>query len=57
MLLDQRPPKGQLLAWKGGATLFHAVRAYEDHRSDEFQRNYQQALDLFSQAGKLQNGE
>ena len=57
LLLEQRPgQKADLLAWKGGASLYRAVRAYENNRPDEFQRDYQQALDFFSQAGKLRSG-
>lgn len=54
LLLEKRPSeKAGLLAWKGGATLYRAVRAYEKNRVDEFQQNYRLALDLFSQAEKL----
>ena len=57
LLLEKRPTqKADLLAWKGGASLYRAVRAYEDNRTDEFQRKYQQALDLFSEAAKLGAG-
>lgn len=59
ILLDKRPEsKSELLAWQGGATLYHAVRAYEANRNDEFQQKYRQALDLFAQAKQLgpQNG-
>jgi tetratricopeptide (TPR) repeat protein len=54
LLLEKRPEaKADLLAWKGGATLYRAVRAYESNSRDEFQKKYQQALDLFTQAGQL----
>ena len=59
LLLEKRPgAKSDLLAWQGGATLYRAVRAYENNRPDEFQQNYRKALDLFSQARRLapQNG-
>ena len=57
LLLEKRPSqKANLLAWKAGATLFRAVLAHENNRPDEFQRTYQQALDLFSQAAKLGEG-
>ncbi|HXG91100.1 MAG TPA: hypothetical protein VNN73_01870 [Blastocatellia bacterium] len=53
ILLEKRPDqKADLLAWKAGATLYRAVRAYENNRSDEFQRYYKQALDLFAEAQK-----
>ncbi len=55
LLLEKRPAaKADLLAWKASATLYRAVRAHENNRGDEFQRNYQTALDLFSQARQLQ---
>jgi hypothetical protein len=54
LLLEKRPAeKSSLLAWKGGAALYRAVRAYENNRTDEFQNYYRQALDLFSEARKL----
>lgn len=53
LLMEQRPDqKGNLLAWKGGALLYRAVRANENKRADEFQRYYQQALDAFAEARK-----
>jgi hypothetical protein len=57
LLFEQRPAqKGNLLAWKGGASLYRAVRAYENKRSDEFQRYYRDALDAFSEAAKSTSG-
>lgn len=57
ILLEQRPAqRANLLAWSAGATLYRAVKAHENNRTDEFERNYRQALDLFSQAGKLGSG-
>jgi hypothetical protein len=51
--MEQRPnQKVDLLAWKGGAALYRAVRAHESSHTDEFQKYYRQALDLFSEAGK-----
>jgi tetratricopeptide (TPR) repeat protein len=53
-LLEKRPAaKSDLLAWKAGAAIYRAVRAHEANRNDEFQREYRQALDLFSQAREL----
>lgn len=50
-LLEKRPAaRAELLAWKGGATLYRAVAALESNRRDEFERKYQQALELFAQA-------
>lgn len=52
-LLEKRPAaKAELLAWKGGAMLYRAVRAYENKRNEEFQQRYQQALALFAEAIK-----
>jgi hypothetical protein len=54
LLLEKRPAeKSSLLAWKGGATLYRAVRAHENNRADEFKTYYRQALDLFTEARKL----
>lgn len=58
-LLEKRPAaKADLLAWKGGATLYRAVLANENNRPEEFQRQYQQTVDLFGQAfaGNADNG-
>lgn len=53
-LLEQRPQaKADLLAWKGGATLYRAVLAREAGDSEEFQRSYQKARDLFAEAKTL----
>jgi hypothetical protein len=58
LLLEKRPgDKAHLLAWKGGAMLYRAVRAHENNRGDEFQQYYQQALDVFSQASQLAPGD
>lgn len=55
LLLEKRPAaKADLLAWKGGAMLYHAVQASENKRQDEFKQKYQQALDLFAQARQIQ---
>jgi len=57
LLLVQRPAqRGNLLAWKGGAALYRAVRAHETNKADEFQRFYRQALDHFAEAGKVTSG-
>jgi len=54
LLIENRPAaKPTLLAWKGGATLYRAVRAYENNHRDEFEQNYRLALNLFSQARQL----
>lgn len=57
LLLEQRPDqKGNLLAWKGAALLYRAVRAHENNRADEFQQYYRQALDTFAEARKTTTG-
>src|SRR5262245_23936430 len=44
-LLKRRPAeKPVLLTWKAGATLYRAVRAFEENRTDEFRAHYQDAL-------------
>jgi hypothetical protein len=51
LLMEKRPgAKSDLLAWKASAAYYRAVRAYEDKRNDEFQKNYRLSLDLFAQA-------
>lgn len=53
-LLEKRPAaKSSLLAWKAGIATYRAVRAHESNRNDEFQREYREAMDLFSQARNL----
>jgi hypothetical protein len=53
-LLEKRPAaKSSLLAWKAGIATYRAVRAHEANRNDEFQREYREAMDLFSQARNL----
>jgi hypothetical protein len=57
LLLEQRPDqKGNLLAWKASAALYRAVVAFENKQKDEFQEKYQLALDLFSEAAKVNSG-
>ncbi len=51
LLLEQRPDrKAELLAWKGGMKLYLAVLAFEDDQTEEFERLYQETLDLNDQA-------
>lgn len=53
-LLQSRPgAKSDLLAWKGSATLYRAVRAYENKNKEEFQKYYGKAMELFSEARKI----
>jgi tetratricopeptide (TPR) repeat protein len=54
LLLDLRPAeKPDLLAWKGGAQLYRAIRSLDEKRKDEFQKNYDLALAKFDEARKL----
>ena len=51
LLLEQRPKnKAEILAWKGGARLYRAVLALEAGNTEEFERLYQETLDLHEQA-------
>jgi len=51
LLLESRPgAKSDLLAWKGGAKLYRAVRAHENKKSEEYKQYYNEALDLFAKA-------
>ncbi|MGH9798906.1 MAG: hypothetical protein ACRD82_00935 [Blastocatellia bacterium] len=57
LLMEKRPgSKAELMAWKGGATLYRAVHALEEKRQDEFKQKYKQALDIFEQAHQIQPG-
>lgn len=57
LLLKQRPDqKANLLAWKGGATLYRAVRAHQAHKTREYQTLSRQARDLFAQAATFKTG-
>jgi tetratricopeptide (TPR) repeat protein len=54
LLLEQRPDdKSVLLAWKAGAKLYRAVRAFENDHAEEFRRKYQEAVELFVESKKL----
>ncbi|MGE0882166.1 MAG: hypothetical protein AB7P14_01360 [Blastocatellales bacterium] len=51
LLLEKRPgAKSDLLAWKGGAKMYRAVRAHENNKSEEFKKYYNEALELFAEA-------
>lgn len=53
-LLKDRPvERAELLAWKGGTRLYRAVLALEAGKKDEFDRGYQETLDLFKEAREL----
>jgi len=54
LVLEQRPKdKAELLAWKGGTKIYRAVLAQEAGRTEEFERDYQETLDLFADAKRL----
>jgi tetratricopeptide (TPR) repeat protein len=54
LLLEQRPnSRADLRAWKGGAKLFRAVLAREAGDNDQFQKLYDEAAALFSEARTL----
>jgi tetratricopeptide (TPR) repeat protein len=53
-LLNDRPrERTALLAWKGGTKLYRAVVAREAGNDAEFERYYQETIDLFAEAKKL----
>ena len=53
-LLKLRPAaKADLLAWKGGATLYRAVLAHEANESEKFRRYMRKSLGLFAEAREL----
>jgi tetratricopeptide (TPR) repeat protein len=57
ILLKERPgERANLLAWKGLAATYRAVRAHESGQAQEFERRYAEALDGFSAAAKLEFG-
>lgn len=54
LLLDERPrDRAELLAWKGGTKLYRALLALEAGNNEEFDRYYQESLELFAEAKKL----
>jgi tetratricopeptide (TPR) repeat protein len=54
LLLEQRPAaRAECLAWKGGIKLYRGVLALEAGKNEEFERYYQESLDLFAEAKKL----
>ena len=57
LLMQQRPgERGNLMAWKGSATLYRAVLAHEAGKADEYQGLLQAARDAFTDAGKQTTG-
>lgn len=57
VLLRDRPgERGNLLAWKAGATTHRAVLAHEAGRADEFERLYAEAMRDFAEAGGATSG-
>jgi hypothetical protein len=54
LLLTKRPEaKAVLFTWKAGVSLYHAIRALEENRSDEYLMKYRQAMDLLAQSRQL----
>src|SRR3954467_12835284 len=54
LLLEQRPrDKAELLAWKGGTKLYRALLAREAGNNEEFERLYQETLNLFAEAKQI----
>ena len=57
VLLKERPgQEANLLAWRGGASLYRAVVAHEAGRADEFERHYTAARKDFAAAATLPSG-
>jgi hypothetical protein len=56
-LLKERPgERANLLAWRGGATLYRAILAHEAGNAADFSRHYQRATGDFAEAAKLATG-
>lgn len=56
-LLQQRPDeRANLLAWRAGIAVYHAVVAHEAGRSDEFEKSYARALADFAEAARATSG-
>lgn len=56
-LLKERPAdRANLVAWRGGIELLHAVRAHEAGKAGEFATNFQKAKNSFTEAGRLSAG-
>ena len=56
-LLKERPTeRANLVAWRGGIELLHAVRAHEAGKAGEFATNFQKAKNSFAEAAKLSAG-
>jgi len=54
LLLASRPAeRASLLAWQGGTALTRAVLANEAKQTEEFQRHYRRAIELFDEAARL----
>jgi tetratricopeptide (TPR) repeat protein len=49
-ILGEQPDSGAALAWKGGATLYRAVRAHEAGDAAGFQKTYGEALRILERA-------
>jgi tetratricopeptide (TPR) repeat protein len=49
-ILREQPDLGPALAWKGGATLYRAVRAHEAGDSAGFAKTYREAMQILERA-------
>lgn len=57
ILLRERPDqRGNLLAWKAGASMYRAARALGTGQRDEYDRRYAEALAGFAVAGETTSG-
>jgi hypothetical protein len=56
LLRDRPAQKGNLLAWRGSASMTRAVLAHEAGNAAEFSRRYQTAIASFDEAAKQTSG-
>lgn len=56
LLADRPGERGNLLAWKAGATTQRAVLAHEAGNAAEFERLYAEAMREFAEAGRTTSG-
>jgi hypothetical protein len=54
ILLTERPAdKAGLTTWKGGIAFKRAIDGCETKHTDDFEREYRKALDLYAEAARL----
>ena len=56
LLKDRPDQRGNLLAWKGSATMHRAVLAHESGKADEFRKQLEAARTAFAEAAKETSG-